>query len=158
MSDAGPVALVTGGARGIGLGIAECLAADGCRLALNGTRPESDVAEVLEKLKQAGTDVCYCRGDVADALELDADQSVLVDRGNRARLEHERGRRVLDYCRSLEIAGDGAPRAEHEDVALDRPEIAEEDLATLHAALVDLSGRQVRHLRLLLGENSTDEP
>ena len=75
MSDAGPVALVTGGARGIGLGIAECLAADGCRLALNGTRPESDVAEVLEKLKQAGTDVCYCRGDVADA----GDRQGLVD-------------------------------------------------------------------------------
>jgi 3-oxoacyl-[acyl-carrier protein] reductase len=61
-----PVALITGGARGIGLGIANALAADGCRLALNGVRDESDVADVLESLRsEHGVDVLYCQGDVS---------------------------------------------------------------------------------------------
>jgi NAD(P)-dependent dehydrogenase (short-subunit alcohol dehydrogenase family) len=59
------VALITGGARGIGLGIARALAAEGLSLALNGVRPESDVAAVLDELRQAGADVCYCPGDVS---------------------------------------------------------------------------------------------
>jgi NAD(P)-dependent dehydrogenase (short-subunit alcohol dehydrogenase family) len=59
------VALITGGARGIGLGIARALAADGCRLALNGLRVESAVHEVLAELKQSGADFVYCQGDVS---------------------------------------------------------------------------------------------
>ncbi|MFV0444192.1 MAG: 3-ketoacyl-ACP reductase [Planctomycetaceae bacterium] len=59
------VALITGGARGIGLGIANALAAEGLTLALNGVRPEDDVGDVLHALKEQGTDVCYCQGDVS---------------------------------------------------------------------------------------------
>ncbi|MDA1017815.1 MAG: 3-ketoacyl-ACP reductase [Planctomycetota bacterium] len=59
------VVLVTGGTRGIGLGIAKCLAADGCDLAINGLRDRDAVAESLDDLKQFGVDVCYCRGDVS---------------------------------------------------------------------------------------------
>ena len=60
-------AFVTGGSRGIGLGIARALAAEGWRLAINGMRPESDVAETLDSLRQSSPLVIYCRGDVSAA-------------------------------------------------------------------------------------------
>jgi 3-oxoacyl-[acyl-carrier protein] reductase len=61
------VALITGGTRGIGLGIATQLAKAGYDLALNGMRPEQDVKDVIESLKQWGHDVIYCQGDVGDS-------------------------------------------------------------------------------------------
>ncbi|MEM1083678.1 MAG: 3-ketoacyl-ACP reductase [Verrucomicrobiota bacterium] len=61
-------ALITGGSRGIGLGIALALAKEGHRIAINGMRPENQVAEVLEQLKAAGApEVLYCQGDVGSA-------------------------------------------------------------------------------------------
>lgn len=62
-----PVALITGSSRGIGLGIAEHLARKGFNLAINGIRDEAAVAPVLAQLRQAGVDVIYCQGSVADA-------------------------------------------------------------------------------------------
>ncbi len=59
-------ALVTGGSRGIGLGIAEHLARDGFDLAINGMREEAAVAEVLTHLRSFGGQVLYCRGDIGD--------------------------------------------------------------------------------------------
>jgi len=57
-------ALITGGSRGIGLGIAEALAKEGYDIAINGVRPESDVLETLENLRQHGNKVIYCQGDI----------------------------------------------------------------------------------------------
>jgi 3-oxoacyl-[acyl-carrier protein] reductase len=57
-------ALVTGGSRGIGLGVARALAWEGFDLAINGMRPVEDILPVIEELKLAGNDVIYCRGDV----------------------------------------------------------------------------------------------
>ena len=51
------IALVTGGTRGIGLGIARALARDGWALALCGLRPRDEVTGVLEELSAATTDV-----------------------------------------------------------------------------------------------------
>lgn len=67
MSNNQCTALITGGARGIGLGIARRLAADGYHLALNGVRDESAVSEVLAELRSTGVEVLYCRGDVSTA-------------------------------------------------------------------------------------------
>jgi NAD(P)-dependent dehydrogenase (short-subunit alcohol dehydrogenase family) len=61
----GQVALITGGSRGLGLGIAKALAAEGWQLAVNGMRPEEDVSDVLSELRDFGVETIYCRGDVS---------------------------------------------------------------------------------------------
>jgi 3-oxoacyl-[acyl-carrier protein] reductase len=72
---AGRVALVTGGSRGIGLGIAKALAREGWNLAINGVRDAALVAEALASLREVGAEVVYCRGDVGQA----ADRQALVE-------------------------------------------------------------------------------
>lgn len=62
-----PTALITGGSRGIGYGIASHLARAGFDLAINGMRPESAVTEALDGLRSLGAEVLYCPGDVASA-------------------------------------------------------------------------------------------
>ncbi len=65
---AGPrTALVTGGTRGIGLGIARALAQDGWNLLLCGVRDAADVSETLDDLRQSGATVHYRAADVARA-------------------------------------------------------------------------------------------
>lgn len=59
------VALVTGGSRGIGLGIVRQLANAGFDLAINGVRPEESVREVIESIKSIGSEVIYCQGNIA---------------------------------------------------------------------------------------------
>jgi NAD(P)-dependent dehydrogenase (short-subunit alcohol dehydrogenase family) len=58
-------ALVTGGTRGIGFGIARALAKEGWTLALGGMRPEADVRAALDELRALGSAVHYVRGDLA---------------------------------------------------------------------------------------------
>lgn len=59
-------ALITGGTRGIGFGIARKLAKEGIDLALNGVRPELDVMEVVEELRQFGIQVAYFQGNISE--------------------------------------------------------------------------------------------
>jgi 3-oxoacyl-[acyl-carrier protein] reductase len=59
------VALITGGTRGIGYGIATHLAQDGCDIAVCGMREEAAVAAALEAVRALGVEVLYCRADVS---------------------------------------------------------------------------------------------
>jgi len=57
--------LITGGSRGIGLGIAKQLAKARYNLAINGVREEEQVTEVLQELSGLGSKVIYSQGDVS---------------------------------------------------------------------------------------------
>ncbi len=59
-------AIVTGGTRGIGLGIARALAPEGFALCLNGVRAEAMVAETLAELRRA-TEAVYVAADIGTA-------------------------------------------------------------------------------------------
>jgi len=84
------IALVTGGSRGIGFGIAEKLAAEKWDLVINGVRDESAVTEPLAQLRAHGVRVGYARGDISSA------------EGRAAILSATHA-----FCRSL-LAGDGS--------------------------------------------------
>jgi 3-oxoacyl-[acyl-carrier protein] reductase len=59
------IALVTGGTRGIGLGIATELARAGFDLAVNGVREEVAIISVLDDLREYGIQVAYFQGDIS---------------------------------------------------------------------------------------------
>jgi len=59
-------ALVTGGSRGIGLGVTRRLLEDGYRVAVNGVRSAAEVESTLAELEELG-EVLYVPGDVGDA-------------------------------------------------------------------------------------------
>ena len=72
---------MTGGTRGIGLGVARALVREGWDLVLCGVRPDVDVTEVIGDLRQAGGAVRYCAADIARA----GDRARLVE---MVRTEH----------------------------------------------------------------------
>ncbi|HEX5171432.1 MAG TPA: 3-ketoacyl-ACP reductase [Cyclobacteriaceae bacterium] len=59
-------ALITGGSRGIGFGIAEHLARNGYDLAINGIRDEKEVTDRLKSLSSFGVKVVYCPGNIGN--------------------------------------------------------------------------------------------
>ena len=60
-------ALITGAGRGIGFGIAKCLAREGCDVAVGDIHEEQAVKEAMDELRGLGAEVLYCRADVTDA-------------------------------------------------------------------------------------------
>lgn len=69
-------ALITGGTRGIGLGIARALAGNGWDLMLSGQRAASEVAPALRELTELGATVDYVAGDIAEP----EGRAVILDR------------------------------------------------------------------------------
>ncbi|MBN2713562.1 MAG: 3-ketoacyl-ACP reductase [Planctomycetes bacterium] len=61
------VALITGSGRGIGLGIAKHLAADGCDIVVNDIHEPDVVKPALDELAALGAEVLYCRADISKA-------------------------------------------------------------------------------------------
>jgi 3-oxoacyl-[acyl-carrier protein] reductase len=72
----GKTAIVTGGSRGIGYGIADKLAKEGYRLAIFGTSPFERVQENIDYLKGYGQDVLYVQGSLGSR----EDRDILVDK------------------------------------------------------------------------------
>jgi 3-oxoacyl-[acyl-carrier protein] reductase len=66
------IALVTGGTRGIGFGIAQKLALEKWDLVLIGIRSDEAVSEPLARLRAQGVRVAYAQGDIGSAEGRDA--------------------------------------------------------------------------------------
>ncbi|HEX6012905.1 MAG TPA: 3-ketoacyl-ACP reductase [Geminicoccaceae bacterium] len=92
-----PVALITGGRRGIGRAIAETLARDGFDVAITSTREDEGVPALLETLRAFGGRAIYVASDLADL----AAHGPLLDR-----VSEELGR--LDCL--VNNAGIGSPK------------------------------------------------
>jgi NAD(P)-dependent dehydrogenase (short-subunit alcohol dehydrogenase family) len=75
----GRVAVVTGGASGIGFALASAFAAQGMKVAL-GDIEESALGEAVEKLAASGAEVIGVRTDVSDAAQVQALADAAVER------------------------------------------------------------------------------
>jgi NAD(P)-dependent dehydrogenase (short-subunit alcohol dehydrogenase family) len=105
----GQTALVTGGTRGIGLGITEALAEAGARVVLSSQTPKPDV---IERLRDAGHTIDYIQADIrnveapdrliAETLELTGQLDILVNNagvaqhGETESFSDENYRRIMD--------------------------------------------------------------
>jgi NAD(P)-dependent dehydrogenase (short-subunit alcohol dehydrogenase family) len=93
----GKVALVTGGNGGIGLGMAEGLAAAGAKVAIWGQNPEKNAAAEA-KVKAYGGDVLVQQVDVNDEAAVVAAVAEVIEKFGR-----------LDFCAANAGVGGGAP-------------------------------------------------
>lgn len=96
----GKVALITGGNGGIGLGMAEGLAAAGAKVAIWGMKPEKN-AEAEARLKAHGGEVMVQQVDVSDEAAVVAGVAAVVERFGR-----------IDFCAANAGIGGGAPFTE----------------------------------------------
>lgn len=78
-----PVAIVTGGRRGIGLGIARALAGTGFDIALTGVGPEDPADPALRELRDLGAQAIYVQSDLSDLETHEAAVNTVTDRFGR---------------------------------------------------------------------------
>lgn len=76
---AGKAAIVTGGAHGIGRGIAEAFAIEGAEVAIADIASEDQAQPALEAIRQAGRNVLYVRTDVADEQQVRVMVNAVLD-------------------------------------------------------------------------------
>jgi len=62
-------AIITGGAGGIGFGIAQQLVSDGFNIAIFDIKDESTAGEKVAQLKAAGSDTMYFQGDISKVID-----------------------------------------------------------------------------------------
>ena len=76
-----PLALITGGRRGIGLGVAHSLASAGYHLALTGlAAPNNDSQQLIEDLAELGSEAIYLQSDLADLTAHETTIDTIVER------------------------------------------------------------------------------
>jgi NAD(P)-dependent dehydrogenase (short-subunit alcohol dehydrogenase family) len=91
------VAVVTGGARGIGGAIAAAMAAEGADVAIADVLPESAAEPVLDAIARTGRRAIYVHTDVTDAAQVEAMVGARPGRvraHRHARQQRRRGRAV----------------------------------------------------------------
>lgn len=74
------VALITGGSRGIGFGIAKELARAGFQTVINGRKSKEEIADALKELSDLGANPLYIQADIAELY----DQTQLLDQIKQA--------------------------------------------------------------------------
>ena len=79
----GQSALVTGGGRGVGKGIALALARAGCRVAINYRSGEAAARRTVEELRALGSDAFAIRADVGKASDVRAMFDAVLERVGR---------------------------------------------------------------------------
>lgn len=75
----GKVALVTGGSRGLGRGIAEGFAAEGAKIIVNYLKDQKSAEAVVETIKKAGGDAVAVRANVGE----ESDVTAMIEAGMR---------------------------------------------------------------------------
>ncbi len=67
---AGKIALVTGGSRGLGRGIAEGFAAEGAKVVVNYLKDEKSANAVVETIKKSGSEAIAVRADIGEVADV----------------------------------------------------------------------------------------
>ena len=97
MSLDGKKALVTGGRRNIGRGIALALAQAGCDVGINDLERDADADRTLELIRDQGREADFFQADISDRAQVEAMFTAFIERFNR-----------LDILVNNPYAGSGA--------------------------------------------------
>ncbi len=66
----GKVVIVTGSDRGIGKGIAICLAKEGCKVVVNSYKESEEARKTVEEIKKSGSDAIFIKANVTREIDV----------------------------------------------------------------------------------------